>query len=87
MTPSVLIRFIPKLILIFAFIPPMRVPISAGLEHTYASYSNSCKVCEMMKKNMKNSLMKLYIQNSLRDLECGLPYMEANSIVNLVLFG
>ena len=71
--------------------------ISARLEYAYASYSDFFKVCEMIrkKKEKKNQdiFMKIcrlisreWLEGSDSNLECGLPCMEANSTVNLVLF-
>jgi len=46
MTLLLLIKFVPKLILEFAFDPQNVVQISAGLEHVFASYTDFHKVCK-----------------------------------------
>jgi len=91
-TPWMLIRFIPKLILIFVFRPPISV---LNFSHEYACNINFCKVCKKKKlrKKKKRTLSKVWLlvsqewlkESSSSNLDCGLSCVERT--INLVLFG
>jgi len=77
-------QIIPNLILVFAFRPPIHVPDWS--KHTWVTAIFA--KCAKKNKNQKNleSLIACISKEFSSNLECGLPWVEETSIVNLVLF-
>ena len=84
-----LIRFTLKLVVIFAFRPPIHVPNFSWIEACIQWFLQSVQIDEQekMKKFLCWLISQKWLEGSYSNFEWGLLCMKANTTVNLILFG